>query len=88
MALLPALLELVLDEIDCVDDFGPESDDPGGDSQTCPGGRSSAVKHPGKVDGDRLSRFEGWMFPSGAKGRQVRGLGRGVDCVGEVFGED
>ena len=33
-----ALLESVLDEIDCVDDFWPESNDPGGDSVSCPGG--------------------------------------------------
>ena len=30
----------LLDEMDCVDVFGPESDDPAGDSETCPEGGS------------------------------------------------
>ena len=39
-------LESVLDEIDCVDDFGPESEDPGGESETCPGAEGLASECP------------------------------------------
>ena len=45
-AAVMTLLESVLDEIDCVDDFGPESEDPGGDSETCPGAEGPAPKRP------------------------------------------
>ena len=40
------LLESVLDEINCVDDFGPESEDSGGDSETCPGAEGPATQRP------------------------------------------
>ena len=43
---VPTLLESVLDEIDCVDEIGPESD-AGGDLETCPGGASFGVEHLG-----------------------------------------
>ena len=39
------LLESVLDEIDCVDDFRPESEDLGGDSETCPRTEGPAMEH-------------------------------------------
>ena len=39
-------LESVLDEKDCVDDFGPESEDPGGESETCPRAEGLASERP------------------------------------------
>lgn len=48
-AALLALSESVLDEINCVDVFGPESEYPYGDSETYTKGKSLIAKRPWKV---------------------------------------
>ena len=63
-----ALLESVLDEIDCVDDFGSESDDPGSDSETFPGGGSSTVEHPRRAMVTALAVLKDGGSPLGPRG--------------------
>ena len=66
-AALLALPESILDEIECVDIFGPESADLGGDSETCLGGRSSAVERPGKMMTTASAILRGDDSPTGPR---------------------
>ena len=68
---VPTLLESVLDEIDCVDDFGPESEDPGGDSDV-PESRRSCNGAPRRVTGDCRGCFGGRRHSLGARRCSVR----------------